>query len=505
MEQTLQIVLNAKDATTNAFNSAKGGLDSFKDKVDNLQPAFKKMAVVGTVAFTAIAGVAVSSFKAFADAEQQTEITNLSLENTLNSMSKGALTNLNKSLDNSKSAFANVANAAIEAGKAAVKMGFDDETAARSFAKLFSVTKDVTKANKELAIAQDLARFKGISLEEATQKLMMVHSGATKELKALGIAVKDGATAEENLASIHKQVADSALVFSETSAGAMERIKVQTDNLKESIGGALAPVFSKLLEKAQPIIDKFIAWADKNPELLGKIILIAGAIAGLVAVMGTLGLVLPAIISGFALLASPVGLVALAIAGVVFAVIQVVRIFQMLRDDGDLIWLGIKTSINEKIQAISTTITKVINGIKTVWITVWTAIKDFFINIWDAIKNTAKSAIDGIKNFLQPIIDMVDKVISKLQSIGKSVGGSISSAVNKIGNAIGINDGIVQNGQVITTHPDDYIIATKTPESLGGKGGIQINITGGTYLSEDVALDIGDKIIRALNMQMRGT
>ena len=177
----------------------------------------------------------------------------------------------------------------------------------------------------------------------------------------------------------------------------------------------------------------------------------------------------------------------------------------MLRDDGDLIWLGIKMSINEKIQAVSDTITKVINGIKTVWTTVWTAISTFFKSIWDVMKNTAKSAIDGIKNFLQPVIDMVDKVISKLQSIGKSVGSSISSAVNKIGSAVGINDGVIQNGNVISTHPDDYIFATKDPSSLGGKGGIQININGGTYLSEDVALDIGDKIIRALNMQMRGT
>ena len=33
-----------------------------------------------------------------------------------------------------------------------------------------------------------------------------------------------------------------------------------------------------------------------------------------------------------------------------------------------------------------------------------------------------------------------------------------------------IDDGIVQNGKVITTDPRDYIIATKNPESLGGSG-----------------------------------
>jgi hypothetical protein len=38
---------------------------------------------------------------------------------------------------------------------------------------------------QEMSIAMDLARYKNISLEEASQKLLMVHAGATKELKSL--------------------------------------------------------------------------------------------------------------------------------------------------------------------------------------------------------------------------------------------------------------------------------------------------------------------------------
>jgi len=81
----------------------------------------------------------------------------------------------------------------------------------------------------------------------------------------------------------------------------------------------------------------------------------------------------------------------------------------------------------------------------------------------------------------------------------------VKKATNFLGDALGINDGIVQNGRIITTHPDDYIVATKTPETLGGKGGgINVYIQGGNYLSEDAALLMGDQIIRALQMQMRG-
>ena len=39
-----------------------------------------------------------------------------------------------------------------------------------------------------------------------------------------------------------------------------------------------------------------------------------------------------------------------------------------------------------------------------------------------------------------------------------------------------INDGIVSNGKVITTHPDDYIMAAKDPSSLGGKPNVVVNV-----------------------------
>lgn len=39
-----------------------------------------------------------------------------------------------------------------------------------------------------------------------------------------------------------------------------------------------------------------------------------------------------------------------------------------------------------------------------------------------------------------------------------------------------LNDGIVQDGKIITTHPDDYIIATKDPSGLGGKANVVVNV-----------------------------
>jgi phage-related protein len=499
----LNIVISAKDKTQEALKSAETSFKNFSGKLEDLQPAFKKMAAVGTVAFGAISAIAITSFKAFSDAQAQTEITNKSLENTLNGFGSGALEKLKTQLGGASDALGAIKAEADKAGASAVRLGIDDETAARSFAKLFSVTKDVSGANKELSLAMDLARFKGISLEEATQKLIMVHSGATKELKMLGLAVDDNATAEQNLDAIHRQVAGSAEAFANTTAGAMERIKVQTDNLKETLGAALAPALNKVLNAVTPIIEKFTAWAQANPELLSKIIMVAGAIAGLVAVVGTLGMVLPPIITGFTLLLSPIGLIIAGVALLAFGIYELITHWDQVVAFFTGIWEQVKLVFNTAITAILGAITKFLTAVSTAWTTGWNAIKGFFKTIWDSILGMVDSAVQGIKNFLQPVIDLISRVISGLQSIGRAVGGGISTAVNWIGNKLGINDGIVQNGKIITTHPDDYIMAAKDPAMFGGGGGVVVNINGGNFLSETAGIMLGDQIIERLKMNLK--
>jgi tetratricopeptide (TPR) repeat protein len=60
-----------------------------------------------------------------------------------------------------------------------------------------------------------------------------------------------------------------------------------------------------------------------------------------------------------------------------------------------------------------------------------------------------------------------------------------------------MNDGIVQNGKIITTHPDDYIVATKDPSSLGGKANVVINVQNNTtsQVSADSFFDGTKEII----------
>ena len=90
-----------------------------------------------------------------------------------------------------------------------------------------------------------------------------------------------------------------------------------------------------------------------------------------------------------------------------------------------------------------------------------------------------------------------------LQSLGDKVWGDTPSFSESARN-YSVNDAIISpKGDIISTHPDDYIIATKTPETLGGKGGVVINISG-TFLNDrQAASRMAKEIMQQLGNQQR--
>lgn len=89
------------------------------------------------------------------------------------------------------------------------------------------------------------------------------------------------------------------------------------------------------------------------------------------------------------------------------------------------------------------------------------------------------------------------EAISAARSGNAAEVGRIQKKVTKVNDAI-----ITKTGEVVQTHPDDYIIATKNPGALGGKN-ISIHIEG-AILTQEAARVIGDLILGDLQRQMRG-
>ena len=141
-----------------------------------------------------------------------------------------------------------------EAASAAVKMGFDDEDAMISKAKLLQVTNDAKKATDAFQVAMDLARFKGIDLDSATQAVTLALGGNVKMLKQLGVEIPENVKDMDILGEVHNKVAGQAEAFANTSEGAAERYKVTMENLQETIGKAVLPVVTQFFSRVSDFL-----------------------------------------------------------------------------------------------------------------------------------------------------------------------------------------------------------------------------------------------------------
>lgn len=137
--------------------------------------------------------------------------------------------------------------AAIERTIAARQsLGFSDDELRDSLSRAVGATNDVNKAFELQAIAMDLARFKGKSLEEATQALITVEAGQFRALKALGIELRTGASQTEALAAVQKVAAGQAKEYGDATAGAVAAAGIAFQNLAEDVGTLALPVLGDL-------------------------------------------------------------------------------------------------------------------------------------------------------------------------------------------------------------------------------------------------------------------
>ena len=354
-------------------------------------------------------------------------------------------------------------------------------------------------------------------------------------------------TEAEKVAAIQEGFAKNLKESTETVNGidvAMAKFRTTVGDIQDGIGNALAPAFNKLMTAIQPIVEKMVDWMEKNPEIASKILLVGGAITGLVAVAGLLGMALPAIIAGFTLLSGPVGLIALAIAGLVAGFMafrdHLGAIMQWLENVGILdyfrqIWDNISTTFREvlvpaferfwgvlvKLKPLFEIIGAIIGGVLLVAIMAfakvleWTItllaglfdiaskVAKFFADVFVQAFNVVKDAVQWLIDKFNALISTIKSLIATAEKIGGNILGSIGGAIRNI---FKVNDAVIApGGNVISTHPDDYLIATKDPSSLVGGGGVTVNLNGGTFLDPNVASQIGDMIIGKLNLNMRGS
>lgn len=122
---------------------------------------------------------------------------------------------------------------------ARMAMGFSDDDLKASLTRLLPITKDVGMAQNAQAVAMDLARYKGISLTEATDAITKAMQGSSKQLKTLGIDTTGAADATTLLAEVQKVVAGQSAAYMGSLMGRLDAYKARIDNIKQDVGGML--------------------------------------------------------------------------------------------------------------------------------------------------------------------------------------------------------------------------------------------------------------------------
>ena len=155
--------------------------------------------------------------------------------------------------------------------------GLDDEDLQDAFTAIVRSTGSVNKSLKDMTLVADLARAKHMDVAKAGELVAKVHAGNVGPLRRMGIEFQAStanvdklkastdkytpaqlkaakaadlrANSERALSLLQGKVSGQAEAYGKTTAGSIDRANVAFENLREVVGGAVAPVVEKAANK----------------------------------------------------------------------------------------------------------------------------------------------------------------------------------------------------------------------------------------------------------------
>ena len=310
-DQSLQIVIKARDEASKVIKKTEKNAVAFRKKIDALQPTFRKMAIGGVAAFAAVAAGANSAISKARDFEEESNKFSVVFKDVSKEAQAMADT-LNKSYGLSRleskrllSATGDILTGFGFTGKGALDLSSSVNTLAvdlASFTNAQGGAEAVSSAlTKALLGERESLKTYGIAIQEADVNAELLNMGMDK---LTGEALRQ-AKAQATLNLAFRQSKNAVGDYAR-SAGTLTQTQKELaktiEDTQIAIGDTLAPLLNELLKTITPIIDKILKWVEANPKLTKTIIIATAAVAALVAVVGAIGLILPAIITGFVLL-----------------------------------------------------------------------------------------------------------------------------------------------------------------------------------------------------------
>jgi len=356
------------------------------------------------------------------------------------------------------------ASAAIESYLAAEleRTALDDGAGRDAITRLTTATGDYTKALELMPLAQDLARAKGMDLAAASEIVGKVAAGNTGILGRYGIVLEKGASSTEALGAMQERFAGQAEAYGNTYAGQQEKMQIAMGNLKETIGGLVLPIMTRLAEtmadlaqRAMPYVEAAIA--ALTPAFQG-LEFVVNAISSVFMGLGNevpWEDVLPAWLADIAYQISDafanIGVTSQATFPMVQGLIaDATALFQEK-------FAFIKDWIDANLPLIQLTITTVLNAIRVVWETVWPLLQTILMGVWENIKLIISSAIDIVLGIIQLAMNLItgnwqgawDSIKFIFETVWNLIVGMLTNYLNTILGLLGTN--LTEVSAAITT------------------------------------------------------
>lgn len=474
---TLQFIISAQNQAEQTLKQVESQINGLQKRVKDMEPTFKKMALVGTAGFTAITGAVALSVKAYANAGD--EVQKMAIRTGFGTV---ALSELKHAADLSGTSLEAVEKAIKKVGAFSLDVSREMSTAITTLNDLGLSVSDIQGLNPEetffklaeaVANIEDPLRRVGMAQEvfgkAGTELLPMLAEGAD------GIA-KMRAEAHELGIIFDQEAANKAALFNDQ----MTRLSKSFDGVKYALAEAFIPILTELSTKIIPIIQQIKDWMKEHPELARLIVVVSAALFGLIAVIGLVGMALGPIIAGFGafiavlgFIASPIGLVIAAIGALIAIGLLLWKNWDYITSNMKAAWEILKDALIER----------------------GNQIKDFFKQLWDDIIGLFTSAYNKV-------MSIVDKIKSAVSSVKEGVKGAAGWVSEKVGGLLGAGQFGIENVPRTGTyllHRGERVV----PAGAMAGGGVVVNITGGYFLSEKAAEEIGNLIVKKIRQNTR--
>jgi hypothetical protein len=439
--RNLNIILDLKDR-------ASKELKGFNGQLKKLKPEFKRMAVGGTVAFGAITLAVKGSLKAFQEQERAV--------NRLETLTR----NVTGATKEQSQALVRQAQALQKLGVVGDEVAIAGQSQLATFALTTEKIAELTPALLDMIVATkgvNATQEDAISIANAVGRALEGGAGA---LTRYGISLTEAQKKQFDLANKMERASLLAEILEgnygglnasmrETSEGGAKALANSLGDMNESIGSALAPTLNNLVQTLVPVVEKISEWAEKNPDLIKGVIIATGSLAALVAVVGTLGLIIPAVVAGIGfistgmmalsafLLTNPLGILIVAIGIIIGKLIQFGNEVGGMKNAWHLTVLQMRISFLEFVESVITSVNKIaskIPGLKKIGADIASSVagKLSIANIeFNSLNNEiarthaesliAKKGIDSFSGGLESTAVAVESVSSNTEGLSKEL------------------------------------------------------------------------------------